>query len=64
VFLKHALVAEGSIGNAAGLPDPATPGRTNARNTTLASTQQTINDGFDVNQSCVEKLDACVAGAQ
>ena len=31
-------------------------------NTTPASTQQRINDGFDMNHGRVEKLDACVAG--
>jgi len=29
---------------------------------TPASTQQRLNDGFDVNHGRVEKLDACVAG--
>jgi hypothetical protein len=31
-------------------------------NTTPASTQQRINDGFDMNHGRVEKLGACVAG--
>ncbi len=31
-------------------------------NTTPASTQQCINDGFDMNHGRVDKLDACVAG--
>ncbi len=31
-------------------------------NTIPASTQQRIDDGFDMNHGCVEKLAACVAG--
>ena len=31
-------------------------------NTTPASTQQCINDGFDMNHGRVEKLDASIAG--
>jgi hypothetical protein len=35
---------------------------TSSGNTTPASTEQRINDGFDMNHGRVEKLDACVAG--
>ncbi len=55
------LVAEDSIGNAVGLAF-VRPRVAGSGNIALASTQQRINDGFDVNHGRVEKLDACVAG--